>query len=73
MIAQIKGHGMDATARFGGSAGGETSAQSAARAYQSDATASKYRGAQGLDPKFIKELEKLYGFDKPAYRALLAA
>jgi microcin C transport system permease protein len=26
----------------------------------------KYRGAQGLDPEFIKELEKLYGFDKPA-------
>jgi microcin C transport system permease protein len=27
---------------------------------------SKYRGAQGLDPKFIKELEKQFGFDKPA-------
>ena len=27
---------------------------------------SRYRGAQGLDPKFIKELEKQYGFDKPA-------
>ena len=28
---------------------------------------SKYRGAQGLDPKFIAELEKQFGFDKPAY------
>ena len=28
--------------------------------------ASRYRGSQGLDPKFIKELEKQYGFDKPA-------
>jgi microcin C transport system permease protein len=27
---------------------------------------SKYRGAQGLDPEFIKQLEKQYGFDKPA-------
>ena len=27
---------------------------------------SRYRGAEGLDPKFIKELEKQYGFDKPA-------
>ena len=27
--------------------------------------ASRYRGSQGLDPKFIKELEKQYGFDKP--------
>jgi microcin C transport system permease protein len=29
--------------------------------------ASRYRGSQGLDPKFIKELEKQYGFDKPAW------
>ena len=26
-----------------------------------------YRGAQGLDPAFIKELEKQFGFDKPAH------
>ena len=34
---------------------------------QVDATTSKYRGAQGLDPEFIKSLEKQFGFDKPAY------
>jgi microcin C transport system permease protein len=28
---------------------------------------SAYRGARGLDPAFIKDLEKLYGFDKPAH------
>jgi microcin C transport system permease protein len=28
---------------------------------------SKYRGAQGLDPAFIKKLEAQFGFDKPAY------
>jgi microcin C transport system permease protein len=27
----------------------------------------KYRGAQGLDPEFIKQLEKQFGFDKPWY------
>jgi microcin C transport system permease protein len=27
----------------------------------------KYRGAQGLDPEFIKSLEKQFGFDKPAH------
>ena len=32
-----------------------------------DAATSKYRGAQGLDPEFIKSLEKQFGFDKPAY------
>jgi microcin C transport system permease protein len=30
-------------------------------------TNSKYRGAQGLDPEFIKKLEKQFGFDKPAH------
>src|SRR6202011_2986959 len=33
-----------------------------------DAASSKYRGAQGLDPEFIKSLEKQFGFDKPAYQ-----
>ena len=27
----------------------------------------KYRGAQGLDPEFIKRLEVQFGFDKPAH------
>ncbi len=31
-----------------------------------DAINSKYRGAQGLDPDFIKKLEVQFGFDKPA-------
>jgi microcin C transport system permease protein len=29
------------------------------------ASTSKYRGARGLDPQFIAELEKQFGFDKP--------
>ena len=32
-----------------------------------DGAASKYRGAQGLDPELVAELEKMYGFDKPAH------
>ncbi|MGH8353117.1 MAG: microcin C ABC transporter permease YejB [Pseudomonas sp.] len=27
---------------------------------------SNYRGAQGLDPELVAEIEKMYGFDKPA-------
>ena len=27
----------------------------------------KYVGGQGLDPKIIEEIEKMYGFDKPAH------
>ena len=48
-----------ATARIGGESGEMT------RGAQQSGEASKYRGARGLDPAFIKELEKLYGFDKP--------
>src|SRR6202035_2784120 len=38
----------------------------AGRGASSDAIGSKYRGAQGLDPEFVKSLEKQFGFDKPA-------
>jgi len=62
MIAQLQGQNMDATARFTG--GGGADAMDAAT--HSTGESSKYRGAQGLDPEFIKELEHLYGFDKPA-------
>jgi microcin C transport system permease protein len=59
ILAQLQGVESGATARFGGA--GETGNTGA-----SD-TSSKYRGAQGLDKKFIAELEKQFGFDKPAY------
>ncbi len=58
VIAQLQGIDQGATARFGGS-----SAEIGA-ASQSGAS-SAYRGAQGLDPKFIAELEKQFGFDRP--------
>jgi microcin C transport system permease protein len=36
-----------------------------------DASTSRYRGAQGLDPQIIKDLEKQFGFDKPAHERFL--
>jgi microcin C transport system permease protein len=33
---------------------------------ESGASTSLYRGSQGLDPKFVEELNKQFGFDKPA-------
>ncbi len=63
MIARIKGTAIAPTARVGGSAGGET----AAGAGQSIEVSSKYRGARGLDPALVRQLEKLYGFDKPPW------
>lgn len=67
MIAQLQGHGGDAASRFSGGNGDFSSgAASASTTAQLTGQSSQYRGAQGLDPEFIKELEALYGFDKPA-------
>jgi microcin C transport system permease protein len=68
VIAQISGTDVSATARIGGGQGDglTTSTQSQAGQGASEIT-SKYRGAQGLDPEFIKQLEKQFGFDKPAH------
>ncbi|TPN89599.1 microcin C ABC transporter permease YejB [Mesorhizobium sp. CU2] len=49
--------------RLGGG-GGDPGANTANFDIAGDVS-SKYRGAQGLDPEFIKKLEKQFGFDKP--------
>src|SRR5262245_29040030 len=67
IIAQIQGTDVDVTARFGGGAGSETGRSNDAASVGDPGLAVKYRGAQGLDPEFIKSLEKQFGFDKPAY------
>jgi microcin C transport system permease protein len=64
LIAQLQGNDRGATAGFTG--GGGDLGASRAMSPGSDVS-SRYRGAQGLDPKFIAELEKQFGFDKPAY------
>ena len=38
---------------------------------QSDKSTSVYKGSKGLDPELIKEIEKLYGFDKPLWERYL--
>jgi microcin C transport system permease protein len=58
IIARLKGNDISATERVSGGAGGEVKGQNSAGD-------NRYRGARGLDPAFIKELEKQYGFDKP--------
>jgi microcin C transport system permease protein len=67
VIAQLSGTDTGATSRISGSPGGDFGARTQPGAGQFDATTSKYRGAQGLDPEFIKSLEKQFGFDKPAH------
>ncbi|WP_350336062.1 microcin C ABC transporter permease YejB [Coralliovum pocilloporae] len=64
-IAKLTGTDVSATARIGGGQGGDFTGTGAGTASGADAISSKYRGAQGLDPEFIRELEKQFGFDKP--------
>src|SRR5258708_20895964 len=59
LIAQLKGGDTGGLARIGGG-GGELSRPSAAGSGENQT-----RGARGLDPEFVKQLEKLYRFDKP--------
>jgi microcin C transport system permease protein len=68
IIAQVQGTEVDVTARIGGGSGSETGRTGDnAAAVGDQGLLVKYRGAQGLDPEFIKSLEKQFGFDKPAY------
>ncbi len=65
VISQLSGRDTGAMSRVSGSAG-DFGSRGIGGGAQSDIN-SKYRGAQGLDPAFIKSLEKQFGFDKPAY------
>src|SRR6185436_13469871 len=65
VIAQLQGNDVSATSRITGG-GGDFSGtgQQNSNAAAQDVT-SRYRGAQGLDPEFVKKLEQQFGFDKP--------
>ena len=63
IISQVTGIGADITERVTRSGTGETLSSTPA----SESFGSKYRGAQGLDPDFIRELEVRFGFDQPLH------
>ncbi len=63
VIAELTGEGAEITERVTRSGTGETLQISRA----SESQTGRYRGAQGLDPEFIAELEQRFGFDKPLY------
>src|ERR1700674_4390183 len=64
VIAQLSGSDTGATSRVSGS-GGDFGSRGQMQGPSGDPVSSKYRGAQGLDPEFIRSLEKQFGFDKP--------
>ncbi|RLA33410.1 MAG: microcin ABC transporter permease [Gammaproteobacteria bacterium] len=72
IIAQIQGLDVEATARVSGASGEETGGGQSRQAGRTGAATGaqptgRYRGAQGLDPEFIAQLERQFGFDKPAH------
>jgi microcin C transport system permease protein len=68
-IAQLTGADVSTSDRLNRS-GGEIYRQNNQGSGALDTT-SRYRGAQGLDPQIIKDLEKQFGFDKPAHERFL--
>ncbi|WP_062269928.1 microcin C ABC transporter permease YejB [Endozoicomonas arenosclerae] len=60
MIAKLEGFEINAISRIGGSSSAEI------QQFSMDESG-EYRGRRGLDPELIKDIEKLYGFDKPAH------
>lgn len=68
ILAQMEGTAVGATARISGGNSGDVGNgnQNSFSGITSSQNA-KYRGATGLDPDFIEELEKQFGFDKPLH------
>ena len=62
MIARIRHSDTEATSRVSGAGLSDLGARQSA--LQSN-VGTAYRGAQGIDPAIIKDIEKMYGFDKP--------
>jgi microcin C transport system permease protein len=67
ILAQLQGTDVGATARISGGGGDLGGGGMAQQMGGGDQSTSTYRGAQGLDPAFIQQLERQFGFDKPAH------
>ena len=70
LIQQLtEGGAADVTARVSGT-GTRDLAASGSGPGAEDAS-SRYRGARGLDPEFVQEIERMYGFDKPMHERFI--
>jgi microcin C transport system permease protein len=68
MLAELKGEGQT-LGRITGEGPGETRQPggSGPGPASGEGPSGSYRGARGLDPAIVAEIEKLFGFDKPAH------
>jgi microcin C transport system permease protein len=66
IIAELSGEAVSATAALTGSAGGDMGAQASMGGLDPGADTG-YRGSRGLDEAMIRDLERQFGFDRPAH------
>ncbi len=72
LIAQAQGEAGSATDRFTGNQSDfQGASQDDTQGLARSAGTSKYRGAQGLDPEILAEIETMFGFDKPLHERFL--
>ena len=63
MLARLRGHAGEATARVASTGVGESG-----RAGRGVGEEGATRASQGIDPDLVRQLEKQFGFDKPAWQ-----
>ena len=66
LMAEMQGTAVSATARISGE-GGEVAAPNSS----GQGLTGKYRGAAGLEPEYIAQLEAQFGFDQPMWKRFL--
>ncbi len=67
MLAELRGEAVSSTARVTGEGGGEIRGGGQGPRTGEQTGEVRYRGARGLDPALVAEIEKMFGFDKPAH------
>jgi len=71
VLAQLQGTAVDATARVSGGGGGEQTPQTrpspGAGGGIGEQPTGVYRGARGMPPELVAQIEKEFGFDKPMH------
>ncbi len=67
VLAKIQGTAVQATSRITSGSEAEVSGNRSASTQPGSNATSTYRGSRGLDPEYIAQLRKQFGFDQPAY------
>jgi microcin C transport system permease protein len=71
MLAELKGQAGSTLGRLSGESQGELRPQQRSSGDAGESGGSRYRGARGLDPAVVAEIERAFGFDKPWQDRLL--